>query len=89
MFEGLFQPLHLLVIFLVALIVFDPKRLPELGRRLERQCVGLRKNLKERNPKPKKLSRLTEDGTKSHPVTPPPLTEQSTPGSGEYLAMAK
>ncbi len=30
MLEGLFQPLHLLVIFLVAPIVFDPKRLRSL-----------------------------------------------------------
>jgi sec-independent protein translocase protein TatA len=30
--EGLFQPMHLLVIFLVALLVFGPKKLPELGK---------------------------------------------------------
>jgi sec-independent protein translocase protein TatA len=34
MFEGLFQPMHLLVIFIVALFVFGPKKLPELGRGL-------------------------------------------------------
>jgi len=32
MFEGLFQPMHLLVIFGIALIVFGPKKLPELGK---------------------------------------------------------
>jgi sec-independent protein translocase protein TatA len=32
MFEGLFQPLHLLVIFFIALLVFGPKKLPELGK---------------------------------------------------------
>jgi sec-independent protein translocase protein TatA len=32
MFEGLFQPMHLLVIFGIALLVFGPKRLPELGK---------------------------------------------------------
>jgi sec-independent protein translocase protein TatA len=32
MFEGLFQPTHLLVIFFVALLVFGPKKLPELGK---------------------------------------------------------
>jgi sec-independent protein translocase protein TatA len=32
MFEGLFQPLHLLVIFGIALLVFGPKKLPELGK---------------------------------------------------------
>jgi len=32
MLEGLFQPMHLLVIFFVALLVFGPKKLPELGK---------------------------------------------------------
>jgi sec-independent protein translocase protein TatA len=32
MFEGLFQPMHLLVIVGIALLVFGPKKLPELGR---------------------------------------------------------
>ena len=32
MFEGLFQPMHLLVIIGLALLVFGPKKLPELGK---------------------------------------------------------
>ncbi len=32
MFEGIFQPTHLLVIFGIALLVFGPKKLPELGK---------------------------------------------------------
>lgn len=32
MIEGLFQPLHLLVIFGIALLVFGPRKLPELGK---------------------------------------------------------
>jgi sec-independent protein translocase protein TatA len=34
MFEGLFQPMHLLIISAIALLVFGPKKLPELGRGL-------------------------------------------------------
>jgi sec-independent protein translocase protein TatA len=34
MFEGLFQPTHLLVILIIALLVFGPKKLPELGKGL-------------------------------------------------------
>ena len=34
MIEGLFQPMHLIVIFAVALLVFGPKKLPELGKGL-------------------------------------------------------
>ena len=32
MFEGLLQPMHLLVLFGIALLVFGPKNLPELGK---------------------------------------------------------
>jgi sec-independent protein translocase protein TatA len=32
--EGLFQPMHLFVIFFIALLVFGPKKLPELGKGL-------------------------------------------------------
>ena len=32
MLEGLFQPMHLLLIFGIALLVFGPKKLPELGK---------------------------------------------------------
>lgn len=34
MVEGLFQPMHLLVILFIALLVFGPKKLPELGKGL-------------------------------------------------------
>jgi sec-independent protein translocase protein TatA len=34
MFDGLFQPMHLLVILFIALLVFGPKKLPELGKGL-------------------------------------------------------
>jgi hypothetical protein len=32
MLEGIFQPMHLLVILFIALLVFGPKKLPELGK---------------------------------------------------------
>ena len=34
MLEGLLQPQHLLIILAVALFVFGPKKLPELGKGL-------------------------------------------------------
>ncbi len=34
MLEGLFQPMHLLVILFIALMIFGPKKLPELGKGL-------------------------------------------------------
>ena len=32
MFEGLFQPMHLLILVFIGLLVFGPRRLPELGK---------------------------------------------------------
>lgn len=34
MFEGLFQPMHLIIVLFIALLVFGPKKLPELGKGL-------------------------------------------------------
>jgi sec-independent protein translocase protein TatA len=34
MFEGLFQPMHLLVIVVILLLLFGPRKLPDLGRGL-------------------------------------------------------
>ncbi|MCL5264866.1 MAG: twin-arginine translocase TatA/TatE family subunit [Chloroflexi bacterium] len=31
MFEGLFQPMHLIVILIIVLVVFGPGKLPEIG----------------------------------------------------------
>ena len=40
MFEGIFQPMHMLVVLAIALVFFGPKKLPELG-------AGLGKSIKE------------------------------------------
>jgi sec-independent protein translocase protein TatA len=42
MFEGLFQPMHLLVVFGVALLVLGPKKLPELGKGLGESIRGFK-----------------------------------------------
>jgi sec-independent protein translocase protein TatA len=47
MFEGLFQPMHLLLILGIALVFFGPKRLPELGRGLGASIRGFKEALNE------------------------------------------
>ena len=34
MFDGLFQPQHIIIILIAALFIFGPKKLPELGKGL-------------------------------------------------------
>jgi len=47
MFEGLLQPMHLLVIFGIALLVFGPKKLPELGKGIGEGIRGFKSAMKE------------------------------------------
>jgi len=42
MFEGLFQPMHLLVILGIAVLVFGPKTIPELGKGLGEGIRGFK-----------------------------------------------
>jgi sec-independent protein translocase protein TatA len=46
MLEGLLQPSHLLVILAVALFVFGPKKLPELGKGLGDGIRNFRDSMK-------------------------------------------
>jgi sec-independent protein translocase protein TatA len=43
--EGLFQPMHLLLIAFIALIVFGPKRLPELGKGMGQAIRGFKESM--------------------------------------------
>ena len=52
MFEGLFQPMHLLVIFGIALLVFGPKKLPELGKGIGEGIRGFKSAIKAEEEKP-------------------------------------
>jgi sec-independent protein translocase protein TatA len=45
--EGLFQPLHLLVIVVVALLVFGPKKIPELGKGLGEGIKNFKEGMKQ------------------------------------------
>ena len=47
MIEGLLQPTHLLVILAVALFIFGPKKLPELGQGLGKGIRSFRDSMKQ------------------------------------------
>jgi sec-independent protein translocase protein TatA len=61
MFEGLFQPMHLLVIFGIALLVFGPKKLPDLGKGIGEGIRGFRSAIKAEEDKPTPGSSNTND----------------------------
>jgi len=43
MFEGLFRPMHLILILLIVLIVFGDGRLPEIGEGLGKSIKAFKK----------------------------------------------
>ena len=69
MFRGIFQPTHLLIILVIALIIFGPGKLPELGEALARPSGGSKKRwknrkrnlLRKRRPKKQKIKKVPEE----------------------------
>ena len=47
MFEGLFQPMHMLVVLGIVVVLFGPKKLPEIGRGLGESIRGFKQALTE------------------------------------------
>jgi sec-independent protein translocase protein TatA len=46
MFEGAMSPLHWLLVLLIALVIFGPRRLPELGKGLGSAIRNFREGLR-------------------------------------------
>ena len=59
MFEGLFQPMHLLLILGIALIFFGPSKLPELGKGLGTSIRDFKKAMSGED-EPKRLDAADE-----------------------------
>jgi len=50
MFEGLFQPTHLLVILALCVFIFGPKKLPELGKAIGDGIRGFKEGMNAPTP---------------------------------------
>ncbi len=46
MLGDLFQPMHLLVIAIIAILIFGPRKLPELGKGLGEGLRGFKEGIK-------------------------------------------
>jgi sec-independent protein translocase protein TatA len=69
MFEGLMQPMHLLVILFIALLVFGPNKLSELGKGLGQGIRNFKEAVNEGND-PAKNAAAKKD-------VPPPQAPQA------------
>ncbi len=63
MFGQLFQPMHLLLVLVIALFVFGPNKLPQLGASIGKSIRELRKGL---------------DGVAADPAAQPSQTAQQS-----------
>ncbi|HKN18526.1 MAG TPA: twin-arginine translocase TatA/TatE family subunit [Dissulfurispiraceae bacterium] len=61
MFEGLFQPMHMLIILVIALVVFGPGKLPELGAGLGKSLREFKKALSEVEKQPMLENKTAEN----------------------------
>ncbi|MGD0280067.1 MAG: twin-arginine translocase TatA/TatE family subunit [Smithella sp.] len=56
MFEGIFQPMHLIIILIIVLIIFGPGKLPELGGSIGKAIRGFKKAMEEPEKKPEEAA---------------------------------
>jgi sec-independent protein translocase protein TatA len=61
--EGLFQPTHLLIILAVALFIFGPKKLPELGQGLGKGIRSFKDSMKAASEEPEKIDSNSSNRT--------------------------
>lgn len=61
MFEGLFQPMHLILILIIVLIIFGPGKLPELGEGLGKSIKAFKKAMKEEQTSATSVERQREE----------------------------
>jgi sec-independent protein translocase protein TatA len=64
MFEGLLQPMHLIIILAVVLIIFGPGKLPELGGAVGKAIRGFKQAMNEPDKKPDKDAKKIETQAK-------------------------
>ena len=55
MFEGIFQPVHMLILLGIVLLVFGPKKLPDLGKGLGEAIRGFKQGMNESESQPKAI----------------------------------
>ena len=64
MFEGLMQPMHLIVILVIVLIIFGPGKLPELGGSIGKAIRGFKQAMNEPEKKPEEENKTIDNQTK-------------------------
>ncbi len=74
------QPIHIIIILIVALLIFGPSRLPELGRSLGKGLNEFRRGTREMT------QSFTEEVTKSDGGSGTPPAQPAPPGQSPSAA---
>lgn len=69
MLDNLFTPTHLIIILVIALLVFGPRKLPELGKGLGEGLRGFKEGIKG-NPETPKQENIAKSETPQPPAAP-------------------
>ena len=64
MFEGLLQPMHLILILIIVLIIFGPGKLPELGASIGKAIRGFKQAMNEPEKKSEEEEKKIENKAK-------------------------
>ena len=64
MFEGLMQPMHLIVILIIVLIIFGPGKLSEMGGSVGKAIRGFKQAMNEPEKKPEEENKNINNQTK-------------------------
>jgi len=75
------QPLHILLIIIVALIIFGPSRLPDIGRLMGRSIAEFSKGTREMTTAMRE--EMDKGNESAHPSTRPNLT-QPLPAENQF-----
>jgi sec-independent protein translocase protein TatA len=84
MFEGLFQPLHLIIILAIALIIFGPGKLPELGKGLGKSIREFKKAMSDAN---KDIDVTPEVKETPKEITSPAAMEMKQESASDNIAV--
>jgi sec-independent protein translocase protein TatA len=76
--EGLFQPMHLLVILVIVLLIFGPKKLGDLGKGLGEGIRNFKSSMNEGNATTKTAPSATTLPTAPPPIVPVPPAPVTT-----------
>ena len=71
MLDNLFTPTHLIIILVIALLIFGPRKLPELGKGLGEGLKGFKEGIKGTPDAPKQETTIAKTD-----APPPPAPTQ-------------